>query len=175
MSRSTMSARYVQVILDIPGISTLDYALPTDADDACIGLRCVVPVGRRERVGVVVGLGDAAIALERIKPVRRMLDDLSPLASDWLQLTQFAAEYYQHSWGEVALPSLPRALRTVPGPRFEQSLKRTRERAMPRWTESGQPVEPTREQAAAIDAVTRAPGFAAHLLFGVTGSGKTEV
>ncbi|MBC8119078.1 MAG: DEAD/DEAH box helicase family protein, partial [Burkholderiaceae bacterium] len=178
MSDLKNAVRYAQVILDIPLALPLDYSLAgLDAGRAQVGHRCVVPLGRGVRVGVIVGTSDAvAIDAQRIKPVSRVLDEITPLAPDWLQLTQFAADYYQHSWGEVALPSLPRMLRSVPGARFAQSIARMRTRAGARWSESAAPrVELTAEQTAAIDAVTRTTGFASHLLFGITGSGKTEV
>jgi len=178
MSDPKSESRYAQVILDIPVAPPLDYSLDGIAvDQAQTGLRCVVPLGRGLRVGVIVGNSDAiAIDAGRIKPIARILDEVAPLAPDWLQLTQFAAEYYQYSWGEVALPSLPRMLRTVPGPRFAQSLHRMRARTVARWSESAAPrVELTLEQTAAVDAVTQSEGFASHLLFGITGSGKTEV
>ncbi len=45
-----------------------------------------------------------------------------------------------------------------------------------RWAESGaQNLVHTAQQFAAIDAVINSEGYAPHLLFGVTGSGKTEV
>ena len=51
-----------------------------------------------------------------------------------------------------------------------------RERAQARWAEFGAPeLEHTTQQAVAIDELINASGFAPHLLFGVTGSGKTEV
>ena len=69
---------------------------------------------------------EPAIDPGRIKPIKRALTEIEPLSSHWLQLTRFAAEYYQYSWGEVALPSLPRALRSVPGARYAQSLRMAR-------------------------------------------------
>ncbi len=178
MSAEKNEPLYAQVIVDLPGVGALDYALDqTLAAAARIGARCVVPLGRGARVGVVVALTDApAIERHKIKPITRALDETAPLSLHWLQLTRFAAEYYQHAWGEVALPALPRALRTVPGPRYAQSIARLRARAQPRWAEPGVPhVEHTAQQRAAIDALINASGFAPHLLFGVTGSGKTEV
>jgi primosomal protein N' (replication factor Y) len=113
---------------------------------------------------------------KKIKPITRALNEIEPLNAQWLQLTRFAAEYYQHAWGEVALPALPRVWRSVPGPRYAQSLSKMRERAPPRWTEASLPLfKHTAQQSAAIDALIRASGFAPHLLFGITGSGKTEV
>ncbi|MEO8186183.1 MAG: primosomal protein N' [Burkholderiaceae bacterium] len=177
MSKAEIESLFAQVIVDLPGVQPFDYSF--EADSAAriqIGARCVVPLGRNDRVGIVVGLNRPAIDANRIKPIKRALTEIEPLSSHWLQLTRFAAEYYQHSWGEVALPSLPRAWRSVPGARHAQSLSRWRERSQPRWAEAGAPnLKHTSQQAAATDVLINASGFAPHLLFGVTGSGKTEV
>ena len=178
MSTAVNELHYAQVIVDLPGSAAFDYSFDTTlAARIQIGVRCVVPFGRASRVGIAVALKDApSIERYKIKPITRILDEVAPLSDHWLQLTRFTAEYYQHSWGEVALPALPRAMRSVPGPRYAQSISRLRERAQPRWVESDVPhVQPTAQQLAAIDTLVNASGFAPHLLFGVTGSGKTEV
>lgn len=171
-------ARYAQVIVDIPVAQPLDYSVPdADVERARVGHRCVVPLGRSARIGILVGINAApAIDPTKVKPITRVLDEIAPVSSHWLELTKFAAEYYQHSWGEVALPSLPRAWRQVPGARYTQAVARMRNRVIERWSESATSrVTLTAEQSAATDTLTQAEGFAPHLLFGVTGSGKTEV
>jgi primosomal protein N' (replication factor Y) len=178
MSTAETELRYAQVIVDLPGSPAFDYSFDTTlAARVQIGVRCVVPFGRASRVGIVVALEDEpSIDRHKIKPITRALDEVAPLSDHWLQLTRFTAEYYQHAWGEVALPALPRAMRSVPGARYAQSISRLRERAPPRWVESEVPhVQPTVPQLSAINALVTASGFAPHLLFGVTGSGKTEV
>jgi primosomal protein N' (replication factor Y) len=178
MSAAKNEPLYAQVIVDLPGVEALDYTFEQAlAANIRIGTRCVVPLGKGIRIGIVVALSDTpAIEQHKIKPITRALDEVAPLSVHWLQLTRFVAEYYQHAWGEVALPALPRALRTVPGPRFSQSIARLRDRAQARWAEANMTqVEPTTQQVAAIDALSSTSGFAPHLLFGVTGSGKTEV
>ena len=168
---------YAQVIVDLPNMPPFDYSFNAAlAPQIRLGVRCVVPLGRNAKVGIVVSLNQPAIEFNKIKPVTRALTEIAPLNAHWLQLTRFAAEYYQHSWGEVALPALPRAWRQVPGPRYAQSMSRLRERAQSPWTEREVPhIKHTAQQRAAIDALINASGFAPHLLFGVTGSGKTEV
>ena len=178
MTATVRELRYANVIVDVPVPQPLDYGLAGGrGDGAGIGQRCVVPLGRGARIGIVVGVTDqSTIEPSKLKPITRMLDEIAPLSSDWLQLTRFAAEYYHHSWGEVALPALPRALRSVPGPRYERSIARLRERPLSQWIESAPPPSAlTGEQSAAIEALRMAEGFAPYLLFGVTGSGKTEV
>lgn len=174
-------SHFFQVLLDAPFDGPLDYANPEPSDapaHASIGLRCVVPLGRRKAIGIVVGAADRSeLEPSRIRPVVRVLDDIVPLSAHWLALTRFASEYYQHPWGEVALPALPPALRQLPGPRYSSALARLRARPVP--TDASAPggarVALTAEQEACIAQLGAATGFVPTLLFGVTGSGKTEV
>jgi len=176
MTGASHVQRYVEVVVDLPLEQSLVYALDEQASAiARPGHRCIVPVGRRTQVGVITGFSEQpAIDLVRIRPVTRILDDIEPLSLHWLEITRFASEYYQHSWGEVALPALPPALRAVPGPRYARSVERLRSRASEIATPASS-VVPTAEQEAALRVLTEAHGFGTYLLFGVTGSGKTEV
>ncbi len=169
-----MTGRYIEVLLDVP-LPPLDYALP-EGETAAPGERVVVPLGpRRKDVGIVVAVKDESeLPPERIRPAEAVLHDVAPLAKDWLDFTRFAADYYVKSWGEAAVASLPLFFRHPPKARYEASLKRLR--TMPaKKTQPGPQVELNAEQRAAVEAVTAADGYATFLLFGVTGSGKTEV
>ena len=174
--------RFLQVLLDVPFEGALDYDGGADALSLAagvIGLRCVVPLGRRKLVGIVVGATERSTLDDaRIKPVSQLFADIEPLNAHWLALTRFAADYYQHPWGEVALPALPPALRQLPGPRYASTLKRLRK--LPTLTaREGTPssarVELNSEQVAGVEQLAADAGFVPTLLFGVTGSGKTEV
>lgn len=180
---------FVQVVVDAPIEQPLDYRLDSDsaafggssgdalAPDELVGRICVVPLGRRKVCGVIVRTRQhASVELARIRTVERVLASVAPLSPRWLQLTQFAADYYQHAWGELAVPALPPLLRSPPGPRFDASLKRMRNppRAVP-VVERPLSVILNEDQRAAVEAVGAAGGFVPWLLFGVTGSGKTEV
>ena len=171
------TARYWQILLDLPLAGSLDYMAPEGSSNEPTGLRCVVPLGRRKVVGIVTGVSSqTALSADRVKAVARVLDEVAPLSSHWLALTRFAADYYQHVWGEVALPALPPALRQLPGPRFEQVIARLRA-PLPAGRSADAVRRPVLsvEQSAVVQQVAGATGFAPFLLFGVTGSGKTEV
>ncbi|HEU0199317.1 MAG TPA: primosomal protein N' [Burkholderiaceae bacterium] len=169
-----MASRYAQVVIDAPLPQPLLYRCEDPIDVR--GRLCVVPLGRREVVGVLVGLVDQAdLPPERIKPVRRVLDEIEPLPTHWLELTRFAAEYYQRAWGEVAVPALPPVLRNTPGPRFAQSLARLRKPVAPAATDECAAPALNAQQLHAVESIEQAAGFAPFLLYGVTGSGKTEV
>jgi primosomal protein N' (replication factor Y) (superfamily II helicase) len=174
------SARFLKVLVDLPLEAPLEYSAdgrgeqPLDAD---VGLRCLVPLGRRRVVGLVVGSSATSeLAGERLKPVERLLDEVPALDAHWFALTRFAADYYQHPWGEVALTALPPALRQVPGPRYIKVLERLRKTPL-QDASSDVAWRPdlSSDQTACVASLTAGEGFVATLLHGVTGSGKTEV
>ena len=138
-----------------------------------------VPLGAREVLGVVwdcpatppEGLSEA-----KTKPVAGVLDGLPPLNDRWRQLVQFAARYYQRSLGEVALAALPPQLRDLSNVQLARRLKRRTKAGVDRPVPAGDVVDGhnlSDEQRRALDALADAK--APVLLFGATGSGKTEV
>ncbi|MCL2524489.1 MAG: primosomal protein N' [Betaproteobacteria bacterium] len=158
-----------RVALDLPLHRLFDYLAPETAGREAIGRRVRVPFGRGERLGVIVDVaasGDWPI--EQLKPAGEVLHDLPPLPPDFFALCQFASTYYQAPLGEVVLQALPAGLKRRDAP--QRRSVRPPPPAAPVL-----PPELTAEQAAAVAAVDPAAGFSAHLLHGVTGSGKTEV
>lgn len=170
---------FAKVIVDAPIDQPLDYRFEDPQAQAARGRLCVVPLGKRKVSGLIVDVVERSeVEPARLRAVARLIDEIAPLSPAWLALTRFAADYYQHAWGELALPALPPLLRAPPGPRFAAALARARQRgiAPPGKAEAARPPAPLNAaQRAASEAVCSARGFAPHLLFGVTGSGKTEV
>ncbi|MDM7951555.1 primosomal protein N' [Hydrogenophaga sp.] len=138
-----------------------------------------VPLGKREVLGVVwdcpteppEGLTDS-----QTREVTGTLDGLPPLNARWRQLVKFAGQYYQRSLGEVALAALPPQLRELDNTQLARRLKRrTQAAAQPVESKLDQQTQPalSTEQAEALSALDTAS--VPVLLFGATGSGKTEV
>jgi primosomal protein N' (replication factor Y) len=171
---------FVRVIVDAPLAQPLEYLLPAGGDPreeaTVVGRCCTVPLGRRRVVGVIVETcATPNIATDRVRALDAVLHDVAPLPPLWLELTRFAADYYQHAWGEVAIGALPPQLRVPPGPRFVAALNKLRVRATTATGQASARCELNAEQAAAAQAIAAARHFATFVLFGVTGSGKTEV
>lgn len=101
---------------------------------------------------------------------------LSPFSASWLALCAFAADYYQRPLGEVALPALPKQLRALKDGPLEKAQIKVQKQAQAR-TSQAPTIAPQAnpQQLEAIDAISASTGFQSFLLFGVTGSGKTEV
>ena len=134
-----------------------------------------VPLGKREILGIVWE-ADASAPSDRLevenKLIAGVLEGVVPLSKNWRQLVTFAATYYQRSVGEVALAALPPQLRDLSTGQLARRLKRP-----PSPELSTATTQDTRllseEQLAALEQFESRSG--PFLLFGVTGSGKTEV
>ncbi len=139
-----------------------------------------VPLGSRDVPGVVwscpaqppEGLNPA-----QMRPVASVLPGCPPLNEAWRTLVAFTARYYQRSLGEVALAALPPQLRDLQPAQWQRRLnKRAKQAAGPQpgaplATETAPALSP--EQQSCLDALATARQPV--LLFGATGSGKTEV
>jgi primosomal protein N' (replication factor Y) len=133
-----------------------------------------VPLGRREVLGVVWSAPDTVeqdVPAQDTKAVIGVLEGIEPLGQSWQDLVSFAANYYQRGLGEVALAALPPQLRGLSAQQLARRLKRPAgEHAGP---QQSQAAPPTAEQQAALEQFGAGDGC--FLLFGATGSGKTEV
>jgi primosomal protein N' (replication factor Y) len=168
----------LQIALDTPLDTCFDYRWTGDADTQVpqIGQLALVPFGRREVVGLIVGIrGTSDVPADKLKDVLAVRAQLAPLSAQWLALCRFAADYYQRPLGEVAVPGLPKNLRAEKSVSLDRALKKLAKLALTHdATPAGAPVLNTAQQHAA-DTIAAAEGFAPILLYGVTGSGKTEV
>ena len=176
-----MEQRILQIALDTPLDFCLDYrwqGLPGSALPL-VGQLALVPFGRREVVGAIVAVADRTeIPLDKLKEVLAVRAQLGPLPDAWLALCGFAADYYQRPLGEVMVPGLPKNLRAAKTTSLDRALKKLAQ-GLPAHdaTPAAVPTLNSAQQAAAdaiADSAT-SPGFAPSLLYGVTGSGKTEV
>jgi primosomal protein N' (replication factor Y) len=135
-----------------------------------------VNFGRREAVGLIVAVKhETDVPADKLKDALAVRSQLSPLPERWIALARFAAAYYHRPLGEVAMPGLPKNLRlstTVALDRALKKLNKVENAHDP--TPADMPTLNAAQQQAA-DAVGGAQGFSPMLLYGVTGSGKTEV
>jgi primosomal protein N' (replication factor Y) len=154
-----------------------DYRLPEELRGGAVGVgsMLVVPFGRREVLGVVVGLADSSeIAAEKLLAPLRALELGVP--AEMVALAEWiAAEYCSTLARALGLVLPPGATRRLSG-RKRRAVKRTEHLSV--GARSPEPPVPNDEQQAVLTLLQSALSErAAHvrLLHGVTGSGKTEI
>ncbi len=104
---------FVEVALPIPLRQTFTYRLPFGMrENIKNGARLLVPFGKRQITGYAVALHerlskDIEIEPDAIKEVVELLDEEPLVTAEILRLTQWTADYYASSWGEVLKASLP--------------------------------------------------------------------
>ncbi len=103
--------KIVRVGFDVPLDRLFDYRCD-DARESDIGARVLAPFGKRSMVGVILEITDtSSVAIARLKPITKMLREAPGFSPDDIQLTRFAADYYQHPLGAVVMSALPVGLR----------------------------------------------------------------
>ncbi|MGE4242272.1 replication restart helicase PriA [Ramlibacter sp.] len=167
-------SHFVRTVVPTPAHSTLAGPLTYLSElPLAPGTLVRVPLGRRELLGIVWDddADDAPGAGMELRPISAVLSGLTPLAAPWRQLVTFTANYYRRGLGEVALAAVPPQLRDLVPAQLARRLKRRSAAANPSEVHPAPPLTP--EQQAAVDDIGRGEG--PFLLFGATGSGKTEV
>ena len=170
---------WLQVVVAAPAHSAIAGPLTYRSElTLAPGALVRVPLGKREVLGVVWsnGVGSGDLLEIQTKSIAGMLDGLAPLSANWRALVSFTASYYQRSLGEVALAALPPQLRELTGVQLARRLKRptvdTSHLENATYLVSFSPQQQT--ALAEFDAEVSTKKRPA-LLFGATGSGKTEV
>jgi primosomal protein N' (replication factor Y) len=126
-------------------------------------------------LGVIWAIHDsppADLRADSVRDIEGLLEGIAPLPAAWRQLVQFAAQYYQRSVGEVAMAALPPQLRDLSAIQMGRRLKK---QACANSDET--PFAPgmalSQQQSDTLAQIAAQPG--PFLIFGATGSGKTEV
>ncbi len=185
---------WYSIVVQTPAHSPLAGMLTYQSEQLLqVGSFVRVPLGSRELLGVIWGQWDSAPepmfnAQGREVELKAITAGLGiqAVSPTWLKLVSFTANYYQRSLGEVALAALPPQLRTLDALQVERRLKRTQtvqtpaqipEVALAQTSDSDKNaihnIALQAEQTlATVEISTKNGPF---LLFGATGSGKTEV
>ena len=95
------------------GSDGLTYFIPEELRErAKVGSRVLVPLGKREKTGVLVAFSnDAPSTRSKIRPISDVLDPNPVFDGEFLRWTKWLAMYYLASWGDVLAAAMPEGLK----------------------------------------------------------------
>jgi primosomal protein N' (replication factor Y) len=172
-------SEFVKVAVDAPMAQLLTYHVPKELiERAEVGSKVYVPLGRRQTAGVIVS-EEADILVKqnkfgkeiKVKSVISVSDE-PKLGAHSMRWLKWLAQYYLHAPGQVY------SMAFSPG---DETRKRKSKKKSPTDSverENTPPPIPNKFQKAAIEKISEASNaqiYVPFLLYGVTGSGKTEV
>ena len=166
---------YYEIIFDVPIPKSFFYSGGPKGEPA-VGKRAVCQFGRREMVGFIIGEGDSlpsGVSPDIIKPIRRLVDKEPVFGGEDIALAKWVADFYFCAHGQALQAMLPSGRRPSGFASFT-----TDDLDAAAANEHDLSVE----QQAALDAIVPIPNPQSPVpspryfyLYGITGSGKTEV
>jgi len=170
-----MAECFFDIVFDIPAEQTFTYLID-EKGLASAGKRAMVPFGRRDCLGYIIAQRDeppSGIKKESLKRIRRVVDSEILFDSNDIAIAKWMAEFYFCGTGQALAAMIPSGRKGI-----APDLPYGDEEAEAALVISD-------EQAAALREITARPAAsekkqyqdlpAMFYLFGITGSGKTEV
>ncbi len=158
-------ASYAQLLFDLPLTGPFTYAIPDQLKETVtVGKRVRVPFGSRMMTGFVIALADEAEGDYTIKEIDRVIDKEAVYGESTIALAQWMASFYLCSHGQALSLMIPTGRRESAVPAIDFADEVSFER-IERLSD---------EQQRAIDAIEDGKEMM-YYLYGVTGSGKSEV
>lgn len=171
-----MIRKIAMVAVAAPIKNLLSYYIPESLSDLQIGSVVQVPLAKRTARGIVFEISTEEATLNttedspafEIKSILNIETDYSPnMTLPYLPWLQWISHYYFYSLGLVASLLFP--------PLEKKTKVTTRKKSPIPEHEKEIPYLMNEEQQKIFDDISRNLNFSVHLLYGITGSGKTEV
>ncbi|MDD4573469.1 MAG: primosomal protein N', partial [Sphaerochaeta sp.] len=158
-------SKFAHLVLDVPVKQSFTYAIPEELEGSVnVGMRVVVPFGKREMTGYVIGLADDFEAPYQVKDIKRVIDKVSLYGDKSVELALWMSRFYLCSQGEALSMMIPGGRRDSSTPALAVEDDETIREVM----------NLSADQQAAIETINAAKD-AMYYLYGITGSGKSEV
>ena len=138
------------------------------------GIRVLVPFGNKKLVGIVIKKNINSHLIEKsesIKDVISIIDNHTCFNSSIFNTILWASEYYHHPIGEVFFSFIPPILRKV----NDKTISGLGETSKYKINEQDKIFKLTDEQKSILLKLSKIRKFKPSLIYGVTGSGKTEI
>jgi primosomal protein N' (replication factor Y) len=169
--------KIINIILSTPLEKTFYYAVPQDMSEKVeVGMRVVVPFGRREVEGYVLNFVKESEVKEfdfkrdGLKSILKIVDKQAVLSDEFFALGRWIADYYACSWGE--------ALSAIVPPRCGGKKRKLQKKEKKEMISKTSFFIPMPEQEKVLKPIRKCidkVNYKTFLLHGISDSGKTEV
>lgn len=164
----------VNLALDLPLHQTYSYL---SLEPLANGVRVMVEFRGKEQIGFVISCQPVAqfkdYSVLKLKPIRQISPAEFSLPPHLIQLCEFAAKYYHHPLGSTLFCALPALLRKAGIPLLKPAKSKKLDNKASD-TDTPPPLNPE-QQSVLTRLQTHLNHYHVGVLYGITGSGKTEV
>ena len=135
------------------------------------GKRVIVPFGSKSIVGIVVKKIAKPKSLKGLKEIISIADEYSCFNGSIFEAITWASDYYHHPIGEVFFSFMPTLLRK----QNDKIIIDLDDNTEYKLNEEDKKLKLTNEQNINLSKLNKVEKFSPSLIYGVTGSGKTEI
>ena len=135
------------------------------------GKRVIVPFGSKSIVGIVVKKIAKPKSLKGLKEIISIADEHSCFSGSIFEAITWASDYYHHPIGEVFFSFMPTLLRK----QNDKIIIDLDDNTEYKLNEKDKKLKLTKEQNINLSKLNKVEKFSPSLIYGVTGSGKTEI
>ncbi len=135
------------------------------------GKRVIVPFGSKSIVGIVVKKIAKPKSLKGLKEIISIADEHSCFGGSIFEAITWASDYYHHPIGEVFFSFMPTLLRK----QNDKIIIDLDDNTEYKLNEDDKKLKLTKEQNINLSKLNKVEKFSPSLIYGVTGSGKTEI
>lgn len=155
--------QYAEVALNLSWESkTLTYEVPVGMKSLIPGIRVIVPLNGKEWDGVIIEIHQNEPSYDT-QTILKQIDSEPVLTNEQMELAQWMADHYLSSLGEALFLMVPKGKKRKS---LEPNIVRVESHLLHPLNEA---------QQKAYDEINGNKISNTHLLYGITGSGKTEV
>ena len=156
--------QYAEVAINLPirEEDTLTYEIPFGMKNVEVGKRVEIELRNKKMEGVVVEI-HSLIPNYKTKPIKRVVDKQPVITSDQIELGKWMKDFYISTLGESLYKMIPTGRRNISSEKVDVTVE-------------SKLLKLNSEQEIAYQKIRSDFGKeSTHLLYGITGSGKTEV
>ena len=135
------------------------------------GKRVIVPFGSKSIVGIVVKKIAKPKSLKGLKEIISIADEHSCFSGSIFEAITWASDYYHHPIGEVFFSFMPTLFRK----QNDKIIIDLDDNTEYKLNEEDKKLKLTKEQNINLSKLNKVEKFSPSLIYGVTGSGKTEI